>query len=104
MEFYQDDDWLEEESEEVCGDGIEYLYETDDLEASDQIVPDLDSLHRMDSEWKPSEAEDDEAVDEVALSDSNNTKAKVKQENKYPKRKKNTGTANRIGMEVRAAI
>lgn len=65
MKFYQDDDWLEEEPEEVYDDGIEYLYDDDEAEASDQILLDQDSLRRMDSEWEPSEAEDDEAVDEA---------------------------------------
>ena len=65
MEFYQDDDWLEEEPEEVYDDEIEYLYGDDEADASDQILLDQNSLHRMDSEWKPSEAEDDAAVDEA---------------------------------------
>lgn len=65
MEFYQDDDWLEEESEEAYDNGIEYLYEDDEADASDQILLDQISLRRMDSEWEPSEAEDDAAVDEA---------------------------------------
>lgn len=65
MEFYQDDDWLDEEPEEVYDDRIEYLYGEDEAESSDQILLDQDSLCRMDSEWEPSDAEDDEAVDEA---------------------------------------
>ncbi len=65
MEFYQDDDWLEEESEEVYDNEIEYLYGDDEADASDQILLDQISLRRMDSEWEPSEAEDDAAVDEA---------------------------------------
>ena len=61
MEFYQDDDWLEE----VYDDEIEYLYGDDEADASDQILLDQISLRRMDSEWEPSEAEDDAAVDEA---------------------------------------
>ena len=62
MEFYQDDDWLEEEPEEVYDNELVYLYGDDEAEASDQILLDQDSLRRMDSEWEPSEAEDDEAI------------------------------------------
>ena len=65
MEFYQDDDWLEEEPEEVYDNEIEYLYEDDEADASDQILLDQISLRRMDSEWEPSEAEDDAAEDEA---------------------------------------
>ena len=65
MEFYQDNDWLEEESEEAYDNGIEYLYGDDEADASDQILLDQISLRRMDSEWEPSEAEDDAAVDEA---------------------------------------
>ena len=65
MEFYQDDDWLEEEPEAVYDDEIEYLYGDDEADASDQILLNKDSLCRMDSEWEPSEAEDDAAVDEA---------------------------------------
>ncbi len=65
MEFYQDDDWLEEEPETVYDDEIEYLYGDDEADASDQILLDQISLRRMDSEWEPSEAEDDAAVDEA---------------------------------------
>ena len=65
MEFYQDNDWLEEESEEAYDNGIEYLYGDDEADASDQILLDQNSLRRMDSEWEPSEAEDDAAVDEA---------------------------------------
>ena len=65
MEFYQDNDWLEEEPEEVYDDEIEYLYGDDEADASDQILLDQNSLRRMDSEWEPSEAEDDAAVDEA---------------------------------------
>ena len=65
MEFYQDDDWLEEEPETVYDDEIEYLYGDDEADASDQILLDQISLRRMDSKWEPSEAEDDAAVDEA---------------------------------------
>ena len=65
MEFYQDDDWLEEEPEEVYDNEIEYLYGDDEADASDQILLDQISLRRMDSKWEPSEAEDDAAVDEA---------------------------------------
>ena len=65
MEFYPDDDWLEEEPEEVYDNEIEYLYGDDEADASDQILLDQISLHRMDSEWEPREAEDDAAVDEA---------------------------------------
>ena len=65
MEFYQDDDWLEEEPEEVYDNDIEYLYGDDEADASDQILLDQNSLRRMNSEWEPSEAEDDAAVDEA---------------------------------------
>ena len=65
MEFYQDDDWLEEEPEEVYDNEIEYLYGDDEADASDQILLDQNSLRRMDSEWEPSETEDDAAVDEA---------------------------------------
>ena len=65
MEFYQDNDWLEEESEEAYDNGIEYLYGDDEADASDQILLDQISLRRMDSEWEPSDAEDDAAVDEA---------------------------------------
>lgn len=65
MEFYQDDDWLEEEPEEVYDNEIEYLYGDDEADASDQILLDQISLRRMDSEWEPSETEDDAAVDEA---------------------------------------
>ena len=65
MEFYQDDDWLEEEPEAVYDDEIEYLYGDDEADASDQILLDQNSLRRIDSEWEPSEAEDDAAVDEA---------------------------------------
>lgn len=65
MEFYQDNDWLEEEPEEVYDDEIEYLYGDDEADASDQILLDQNSLRRMDNEWEPSEAEDDAAVDEA---------------------------------------
>ena len=65
MKFYQDNDWLEEESEEAYDNGIEYLYGDDEADASDQILLDQNSLRRMDSEWEPSEAEDDAAVDEA---------------------------------------
>ena len=53
MEFYQDNDWLEEESEEAYDNGIEYLYGDDEADASDQILLDQISLRRMDSEWEP---------------------------------------------------
>ena len=65
MEFYQDDDWLEEEPEEVYDGRGEYLYGDDEADASDQILLDQISLRRMDSEWEPSEAEDDAAVEEA---------------------------------------
>ena len=65
MEFYQNDEWLEEDPEEVYDDEIEYLYEDDETDASDQILLDQNSLRRMDNEWEPSEAEDDAAVDEA---------------------------------------
>lgn len=68
MEFYLDDDWLEEESEDCYDDGIEYLYGDDEADASDQILLDQISLRRMDSEREPSEAEDDAAVDEAVAS------------------------------------
>ena len=44
---YEEYDWLEE------------------AEASDQVVWDQASLNRLESEWEPSEAEDDAAVDEA---------------------------------------
>ena len=65
MEFYQDDDWLVEEPEAVYDDEIEYLYGDDEADVSDQILLDQNSLRRMNSEWEPSEAEDDAAVDEA---------------------------------------
>ncbi len=65
MEFYQDDNWLDEETEEDYDDGFEYLYGDDETDASDQILLDQNSLRRMVSEWEPSEAEDDAAVDEA---------------------------------------
>ena len=65
MEFYQNDEWLEEDPEEVYDDEIEYLYEDDETDAADQILLDQNSLRRMDNEWEPSEAEDDAAVDEA---------------------------------------
>ena len=41
---------------------------------------------------------------ETALNNGDDTKVKVKQENKYPKRKKNTGTVNSTGTEVGVAV
>lgn len=41
---------------------------------------------------------------EAALNNSNDSKVKVKRENKYPKRKKNTGTVNSTGTEVGVAV
>ena len=37
----------------------------EEAEASDQVVWDQASLERLESEWEPSEAEDDAAVDEA---------------------------------------
>lgn len=56
---------MEEESEDCYDDGFEYLYGDDEADASDPILLDQISLRRMDSEWEPSEAEDDAAVDEA---------------------------------------
>ena len=56
---------MEEESEEIYDNEIEYLYGDDEADASDQILLDQISLRRMDSEWEPSEAEDDAAVVEA---------------------------------------
>lgn len=41
---------------------------------------------------------------ETALNNGDDTKVKVKRENKYPKRKKNTGTVNSTGTEVGVAV
>ena len=41
---------------------------------------------------------------QAALSGSDNTKVKVKRENKYPMQKKNTGAANSTGMEIGVAV
>ena len=38
MEFYQDNDWLEEESEEAYDNGIEYLYGDDEGANSTQFT------------------------------------------------------------------
>ena len=43
----------------------EWIYENNEPEASDQIFWDEASLSRLESEWEPSEAEDDAAVDEA---------------------------------------
>lgn len=47
------------------GYGKRLGYGDDEADASDQILLDQISLRRMDSEWEPSEAEDDAAVDEA---------------------------------------
>ena len=41
---------------------------------------------------------------ELALKESGTANVKVKKENKYPKRKKNTGTVNSTGTEVGVAV
>jgi len=41
---------------------------------------------------------------EAVLNNSNDAKVKVKRENKYPKRNKNTGAVNSIGTEVGVAV
>ena len=64
MEYLQDHDWLDEEDwEDTCDDLPEYMLDDEDAEASDQALWDTDILARTESEWNPSEEDDNEAVD-----------------------------------------